>query len=367
MVNTHPITRLQVDGFMSIREMDLELGKLNVMIGPNGSGKSNLIAYFEMLRQMMDGRLGLWTGLRGGADRVLSFGGKQTQELSSRVEFGDNAYAFTLRQTDTDSFAFADERPIYTPADPHGYALGSGHKEALLQTQLRTDDGYLRRADYIDASIKSWRVYHVHDTSNTARMKMHSAVHDSDYLRFDASNLAAFLYKLKQQHNDVYTRICKTVQLAIPFFDDFVLEPKAIRHGEEVLMLQWRRNDSDYKFLPAQLSDGSLRFICLVTALLQPEPPTTIIIDEPELGLHPFAITLMGALLDSASEIMQVIVATQSSRLIDSFCIDDLIVVELVNGETTFDRLAETSFDLWLENYSVGELWEKNVISAGLP
>ena len=350
---------------MSIREMDLELKSLNIMIGPNGSGKSNLIAYFDMLREMVEGRLGLWTGLRGGADQVLTFGAKRTPALSSRIEFGDNAYDFRLKPTTADRFLFDKEAVNFRENYPRDYWFGRGHEESLLKSQLQQSSP--RMADYCYASINNWKRFHVHDTSSTARMKLHSALHDNDYLRHDASNLAAFLYKLKRWHNDIYTRICKTVQLAIPFFDDFALEPVEFRPGVHNIMLYWRQKGSDYKFLPAQLSDGSLRFICLVTALLQPEPPSTIIIDEPELGLHPFAITLLGSLLDSASEDIQVIAATQSSLLIDYFSIDDLIVVELVNGETTFNRLKENRFDLWLEDYSVGELWEKNVLGAGLP
>ena len=352
---------------MSIREMDLELKSLNIMIGPNGSGKSNLIAYFDMLREMVEGRLGLWTGLRGGADRVLRFGAKHTPKLSSRIEFGENAYAFELNHTDSDSFAFEDERLIFAPASVGDIVLGRGHREARLKSQLAPRGEAPRPADYIHASIDSWRVYHFHDTSSTAPVKLTRDLYDDEFLRHDASNLAAYLYMLRESHPAVYSQICKTARLAIPFFDDFHLRPSQDRHGNEQIQLKWKHRDSDASFWASQLSDGSLRFICLVTALLQPDPPATIIIDEPELGLHPFAITLLGSLLDSASEDIQVIAATQSSLLIDYFSIDDLIVVELVNGETTFNRLKENRFDLWLEDYSVGELWEKNVLGAGLP
>ena len=367
MATEHAITRLKIKGFMSIREMNLELSNLNVMIGPNGSGKSNLVAYFEMLRWMVNERLGSWVGLRDGADRVLCFGAKQTQELSSRVEFGDNAYAFRLRHTDSDSLAFMDERLIYAPNDSRGFALGSGHKETLLKTQLRTDGGYLRRADYIDASIKSWRVYHFHDTSRSAPVMQTRDLHDCEFLRADADNLAAYLFMLREDQPTVYSQICKTVRLAIPFFADFHLRPTKNRHGEDKIRLMWQHKRSDRPFLANQLSDGSLRFICLVTALLQPDPPTTIIIDEPEIGLHPHAITLLGALLRSASARMQVIVATQSVRLVDEFSIDDLIVVEQVDGVSRFERRENAELEGWLADYSVGELWESNLLGGRLP
>src|SRR5690606_29566133 len=152
----------------------------------------------------------------------------------------------------------------------------------------------------------------------------------------------------------------RTVQLAIPFFDDFDLRPQPIAGGEELVTLLWKQQDSDYPFWPSQLSDGSIRFICLATALLQPDPPSTIIIDEPELGLHPYAITLLGGLLRAASKRMQVIVATQSIPLVNEFSVDDLIVVEREEGASVFRRHSEAEFKQWLEEYSVGELWEKN-------
>ena len=100
---------------------------------------------------------------------------------------------------------------------------------------------------------------------------------------------------------------------------------------------------------------------------MQPDPPSTIIIDEPELGLHPYAIHLLGALLRSASKRMQVIVATQSTLLLDEFDVEDLIVVELENGVSVFKRLEEEDFNEWLKDFSVGELWSKNVLGGGTP
>ena len=352
---------------MSIREMDLELKSLNIMIGPNGSGKSNLIAYFDMLRYLVQERLRNWVSDRDGADRVLTFGAKRTPHLSSRVEFGDNAYEFALRYTDADSLSFGDERLTLLSEERPGYSLGSGHKEALLKTQMRTDGGFPRRADYIQASIDSWRVYHFNDTSRTARVKQTQPLHADEYLRHDASNLAPYLFMLREDHPAVYSQICKTARLAIPFFDDFNLRPRKNPHGDYQIQLRWKHRQSDEPFLASQLSDGSLRFICLVTALLQPDPPTTIILDEPEIGLHPHAITLLGALLRSASARMQVIAATQSARLVDEFAIDDLIVVEQVDGVSHFARLEFAEFDSWLEDYSVSELWESNLLGGRMP
>jgi len=367
VVEKRPIDKLTIKGFKSLQDVELELGQLNVLIGPNGGGKSNFVSYLEMLREMVEGRLQVWVAKRGGANRVLTYGAKRTPQLSSEIKFGDTSYQIELEYTDTDVLVFAGESITHHADGSEVYFL-IGHTEARLSDsivhgllseapELPESQGYL--------SIFNWKIYHFHDTSNTAPVKLTGQVHDNRFFRKDASNLAAYLYMLRQAHADIYDQIVKIVRLAIPFLDNFVLEREA--HNPNSIMLKWRHKDFDYEFLPSQLSDGSLRFICLVTALNQPDPPSTIIIDEPELGLHPYAIHLLGALLRSASKRMQVVVATQSTLLLDEFDVDDLIVVELENGVSVFKRLEEEQFKEWLKDFSVGELWSKNVLGGGIP
>ena len=366
MSTTNPIDQLSIMGFKSIQELKgLQLSPLNILIGANGTGKSNFIAYFRMLTEMMEGRLQIWTSKQGSADRILSFGSKETTKLESLIEFGLNKYEFILEPTVDGGFTFIDEKlffngPYYGPAT---ISLDSGHKESQVKAFYERN---LNGVDYANCynSIINCKVFHFHDTSDTAGMKRYGAVEDNQYLRPDASNLAAFLYRLKTETPEVYQQIRKTIRLAIPFFDDFVLKPRKLKGDDEVIRLRWRQQNSDYVLWPSQLSDGSIRFICLVTALLQPEAPSTIIIDEPELGLHPYAITLLGALLRSASTRMQVIVSTQSIPLVNEFSIHDLIVVEREQDQTVFKRYEEEKFKIWLEDYSVGELWAKNVLGG---
>ena len=365
MSSKKPITELTIMGFKSIRELNaLWLGELNVIIGANGAGKSNFIDYFRMLGEMVDSRLQHWTRKQGGADRVLSFGVKETRVFRSCIEFDMDAYSFILEPTIDGGFLFVDEgvgAQDPDDSDLQGYgvidSLGSGHGEAKLKES----------GEVCHNLISSWKVFHFHDTSDTAGVKRLGALHDNDHLRSDASNLAAFLHRMFVQCPDVYQQIRKTIQLCIPFFDDFVLKPEELPTGEKQIRLLWRQKDSDYPLWPSQLSDGSIRFICLATALLQPNPPSTIIIDEPELGLHPYAIALMGSLFRSASKRMQIIVSTQSVSLVNEFSIDDLIIVERENGSTIFTRYDQNNFKNWLEEYSVGELWEKNILGGRPP
>jgi predicted ATPase len=365
MVEKHPIDKLTIEGFMSIRKVDIELRNLNVLIGPNGAGKSNLISYFHMLREMVEGRLQSWISERGGSDRILSYGIKETEELRSRIDFGANGYGFILKPDVDGKLFFEEESLLYSGGyDEGGLPLGSGHFEAKLKSEIVPNQW--RRADYCYVSIVNWKVFHFHDTSDSAPVKRRGELQDNEYLRRDAANLAPYLYKLRQDYPGTYSLIRKIVRLAIPFFDDFVLRPVRTQANvdEFDIQLLWHKKDSDYPFRPSQLSDGSIRFMCLVTALLQPEPPSTIIIDEPELGLHPYAITLLGALIRSASARMQVIVATQSVPFLNEFSINDLLIVEREDGASVFRRHNENEFENWLEDYTIGELWEKNVLGG---
>jgi len=367
VVEKRPIDKLTIKGFKTLKDVEIELGKLNVLIGPNGGGKSNLISYFEMLRRMVEEDLQVWTGLQDGADRVLTFGSKTTPQLDSNIQFGQNAYQFSLVPGAGDRFVFAREMLAMPGRNRRPFSVGRGHKEAKLKSNTRPQSELPSQADYCYQSISNWQVYHFHDTGTDARLKKTHGLHNNLALKPDASNLAAYLYKVQHTEPKVYREIVEIVQLALPFFQDFVLEPEVNDKGNFNIRLMWRSNYDEDPYLADQMSDGSLRFICLVTALLQPDPPSTIIIDEPELGLHPYAISLLGSLLESASERMQVIVATQSPQLLDEFSVDDLIVVELEDGVTVFKRLKESDFNVWLRDYSVGELWDKNVLGGGLP
>lgn len=361
MSSKRPIDSLQIKGFKSIQSLDIELKPMNVLIGSNGSGKSNFVSYFRMLSQLIEGRLATWVNQQGGADRILTFGVKNTDKLTSKINFQQNAYAFELSSTVDDRLIFNYETGYFHNTDyahPYSVDLQAGLSESVLKESKE------RIAQYCYKAISNWRIYHFHDTSDTASMKRKGAVHDNKYLRPDASNLAAFLYRLKHEYTECYESIIDTIRLAIPFFDDFVLEPKALPTEEMQIRLLWRQTNSDYELWPSQLSDGSIRFICLVTALMQPEPPSTIIFDEPELGLHPYAITLLGALFRRASERMQVIISTQSVALLNQFNLDEIITVDRENGYSIFKRLDEEQFSAWLDEYTIGELWEKNLLGG---
>ena len=212
--------------------------------------------------------------------------------------------------------------------------------------------------------MQRWRVYHFLDTGATSPIKKTRDLHDNRYLRPDGANLAAFLYLLREKYASEYDLIRRTVRLVAPFFEDFSLEPLAL--NPDTIRLEWRHQRSDAYFDAASLSDGTLRFMALATLLLQPEAlrPSVILIDEPELGLHPYAISLLASLVKQASLKSRVILATQSPILLDHFEPEDVLVTDLVEGQTTFTRLDANDLEAWLEEYSLGQLWEKNELGG---
>jgi len=208
--------------------------------------------------------------------------------------------------------------------------------------------------------MRTWRRFHFHDTGASALAK--HKLEDNRVLRAEGDNLAPFLFAQKTVAPGAYRRIVEAVRAVAPFFDDFVLTPDAINPA--VIQLAWRHRADDALFTADSLSDGTLRFICLATLLLQPELPSLIVIDEPDLGLHPFAITQLAALVRAAASKTQIVLATQSVTLLDQFDAGDVIVAERSNGESTFRRLNEAALDDWRQEYSLGELWLKNVLGG---
>ncbi|MBN1486419.1 MAG: AAA family ATPase [Anaerolineae bacterium] len=361
-----------IKGYKSIRASEIKLQPLNVFIGPNGAGKSNLISVFELLHQIIQLKLQLCVGKAGGANNLLYFGQKTTDAIEIELKFftrkGNlrNGYYCRLVPTREDSLIFeAEECLIHDMArypELQRNSLGSGQRETLLFETAEQNPYNNTIADYVIRAMRSWRVYHFHDTSETARVKSTGDIGDNEDLRDDASNLAAFLYRLQEQYPNHYKKIVNTIKLVAPFFDDFNLRPS--RLNPEKIRLEWREKGSDTYFNAHALSDGTLRFICLATLLQIPEPPATILIDEPELGLHPYAITLLASLLRSAATHTQVIVSTQSVTLVNQLQPEDIIIVDREDRQSVFRRLNTNDLENWLEEYGVGDLWEKNLLGG---
>jgi len=355
------VRSIKVSGYKSIRELpEFALKSLNVLIGANGAGKSNFIGVFRLLNEVVEQRLQLFVQTQGGPDALLHGGRKHTEQLHVEFFFARNGYKFDLIPTVDNRLIFSDERSWFGGAMyPGSYSasLGVGHDESKLKSAT---DSY---SPYVRSAVTNWRVYHFHDTSESAKVKSRHAANDNLRLKPDAANLAAYLRMLKNEHVASYQNIVHTIRLVAPFFDDFVHRPG----DPDTVELEWlQTGNPDTPFKAHMLSDGTLRFICLATLLLQPleKLPETVLIDEPELGLHPYAISVLADMFKQVSEQRQLIVSTQSVELLNELSPEDVIVVDQVEGASSFRRFTQEELSGWLEEYSMGELWKRNVLGG---
>jgi len=359
---------ITLKGFKTLRELkDFKPRPLTVLIGPNGTGKSNFISFFRMMSWALSDpdHLQLYVSQQGGASTFLHDGPAKTQEIETELtietDAGENQYAYRLFYAAGDTLVFADERYRFSSKKCSTLApwreTGAGHLVPQLLVKANQD----KTARVILDLLQKIVVYQFHNTSDTARIREKWDVDDNRWLKEDAANIAPVLFRLQEYDNRCYQRIVDTIRLILPFFSTFALEPQYNR-----LLLNWRERNSDQVFSVSQASDGMLRVLSLVTLLLQPERdlPDVLILDEPELGLHPSAINIVGGLIHAASTKVQVIVATQSTALVDCFEPEDIVVVEREGRSSTFRQLNVEALEGWLEDYSLSELWEKNVLGG---
>lgn len=381
------LTKLTLKGFKSIGdEAIIDFTDRNVLIGANGAGKSNLISFFRLLGWAMTppGNLAMLVGKSGGASTFLFDGPARTPQFEAALTFesdtGTNEYAMRLFHAAGDAFVFADERYRFTRVgtEPGNWtSLRPGNFESRLveregtiptfspQEGMKTMGGKSKRqsqtAEFIQGLLRSCVVYQFHNTSDTARVKLRWSIDDNRFLKEDAGNLAPFLLRLSKDLPDYYQRIVETIRIVAPQFAEFDLSPE-----NDNVLLQWRERGSDVLFGAGQMSDGTLRAVALISLLLQPVEnlPSLILLDEPELGLHPSAISLIAGLIKTVSRHRQVLVATQSAALLDEFEPGDILVAERPNRSSTFRRLGEDALKEWLAEYTLSDLWNKNVFGG---
>lgn len=372
------LAQLTLRGFKTIRELrDFELGPISVLIGPNGAGKTNFLSFFRLLSWALTppGNLQIYVAQLGGASMLLHDGPKQTREIESKLllQSGDGTYweyGLLLSHAAGDSLVFAGEYfhprlwdELVGLVTPDNMALpvrelGVGRKESAL---IGLDESGVQPAKFILGMLRRMIVYQFHDTSSTSRIRNKWDVEDGRWLKEDAANLAPFLYRLKNHEPPYYQRIVESLRSILPFFADFEFEPE---YGK--LLLKWRERGTDQVFNSSQAADGMLRVMALLALLQQPEKdlPDVLFLDEPELGLHPYAIEVLAGLIHSVSKHVQVVVATQSVSLLDRFEPHEVVVTERNGRESTFRRLNAAELSEWREQYTLSELWEKNVLGG---
>lgn len=362
------IKEIVIENFKSIQKLDIRLRPINILIGANGVGKSNFIEIFKLLNQIYEQRLQEYIG--NDIDSLLYFGRKKSDFLSMLLFFetddreGRTTLQIVIRPKQnsnsgyltrvicTDGEAFKNHDLSFVDENADESKLKENNLQEIKSPSLSS----------VQKHLESFKIYHFHDTSNTSALKAPSQLNDNRYLAENGRNLAAYLYYLQEKHPKSFKQIEFIVRSVAPFFDRFDLQPD--RLNEKQIELRWQEKESDFPFSAYHLSDGTLRFIALATLFLQPEPPKIIIIDEPELGLHPFAIHKLAGLIQKASVSSQIIVSTQSVTLVDNFSADDIITVDRKEKQSVFTLQTSENLEDWLKEYTIGDIWNKNVIGA---
>lgn len=366
------IENIKICNFKSIKNLDLDLKPINVLIGANGVGKSNFISFFKLLKNLQNDNLNTYVAENGYMDNLVYFGHEGDAFIQGQIVFSEEpgmpSHRYELRLT----------------PDHRNLALAKIHFEASDRLNIKKEGQELVSDSYVSLNntdksmhlvreedevykitikhFNDFYVYHFHDTSFSSPLKKTARVHDNAFLREDGSNLAAFLYYLQERHPQRLYLIEKVIQSIAPFFGKFILKPDRI--NPEFIQLEWQEKGYERYQNAHNLSDGTLRFIALTTLMLQPEPPKVIIIDEPELGLHPSAIIKLAGLVRKAAAKSQVIISTQSVNLMNEFEPEDIIVVDRKNKQSDFRRLDVDKLQIWLEDYGLAELWDKGLIGG---
>lgn len=361
------IKAVRVEGFRSLSNIEqLELPQLAVLIGANGAGKSTLIRFFEMLNWMLKSQnLQEFVLRHGGGDDQFFMGARQTQrihaELALETATGLNEYRFDLTHLSAgDTVMVLNEAYRYSDPGKPGKAnwteLREVGKEARLPEQAHAT------AKTICNLLRNCATYQFHDTSSNAPIRLRWDISESFRLRSDGGNLAAVLLELQNNDLQRYKLIVKQIQRVLPAFKQFVLEPVAGK-----VELRWQGLHSDKIFGAHLTSDGSLRLFCLLTLLNLPPSrlPDVMFFDEPELGLHPHAITLVAEMLKRLSAARQIFVATQSPYMVDCFELENIIVAENRDGSTTLRNLPRAQYQEWLDDdYLLSDIWLKSAVGG---
>jgi len=370
------ISRIKLAGFKSIKSAELDFKNLNVFIGANGSGKSNFISFFQMLEFFLGSNEGLaeYVGRNGGSGALMYFGNATTNSIEAEVAFdtdlGMNMYRLELGNQIGGKLYFKDERVSFCAKGQISKTsiipLGSGGAcSRLLQISENDTDfneSQIRTTQTIRGIMRKWSFYQFHNTATDTKIRTASHINDNSYLRSNGENLAAFLFMLQFRFPTVFFSIVDTIRQIAPFINKLELKEE---YASPYVRIKWSENpNTDYLLDASQMSDGTIRALALVTLLMQPNRPPLICIDEPELGLHPEAIMIIGDLIKIASENTQIIVSTQSEKLIDCFEPEDIVVVDKGEDGTKFNRLDYEKYKVWLDDYSISETWETNVIGG---
>lgn len=362
------LDQIGIRGFRSIRNQTLALGPLNVLIGTNGAGKSNFLETFHFVKQVINQNLAHYTLAQGGADEILYRGREHSPEMIFKFDFANEAesapssYEVELASTDQD-LLFLGKETLYAQTPDlfprqHEIAIGRNLRESNLNN-LKSKSGIIKETCL---NLQSCRRYDFRNASALAPSRRPCPLHDNRFLRPRADNLAACLYAMRETQPVTFELLEGQVRQVASFFDAFHLEPSLL--DPEKIQLAWKEQGNDRPCSVSSMSDGTLRFICLATLLIQSKLPNLVLLDEPEIGLHPHALAHLAGLLRLAAQRTQLIVATQSVTLVNQLTPAEVWFVDRIEGASVFRHLKHGDYSHWPDDYTLGDLWETNMIKA---
>lgn len=355
------LNNISVYGYKSIKKLEnFKLNNINILIGINGAGKSNIISIFKLLNNIYNRQLQSYS-LKTNIDSMLYMGTKNTKNITLEFEFNQNKnkYKVELKATDDNRIVVAQDVFDYHKST-HLYKITENKLESDMAdaTDIITSS---KVAAHCLGAIRQWKVYHFHDTSDDAPMKKQCLNNDDIIFQPDASNIAAYIRTIYKKYRKHYNLIVSTIQDVAPYFGGFIIR------DDEYIQLEWFNKSNPDRVLKAHmLSDGTLRFICLAVLLLQPKELMSdlILIDEPELGLHPYAIEKLVGLIRRLDNEKQFLISTQSVEFLNYFSADEIVVVEYKDNQSKLERLDNEKLKIWLDDYSLGEIWNSNIIGG---
>ena len=395
------IKQISLKNFCSYQELDLELGQLNVIVGRNGSGKSNFLSFFEMVGMASDGELNRYIRNKGGfsyarhlssqADEGLSWGITLDSEYNEELR-----YDVSLHPMGEAGYSIASE--VLSRPPKEGYAerykfLEARNGQVIIRKKLNNDKDNNNANDeevaqfndterelilprlkdisryqvQIEAhqQMKEWEVFQGFGDYEFNRIRQPQLLDVVNPLRLanNGSNLISVLYTLTSEprYDAVNDRLNDLMGSVFADFKKFDLRPV----GGGNASLAYRSTHLPTSIPASLMSDGQLRFLCMMVVLLSPEPPNLILIDEPEIGMHPKMINVFAEVLKQTAHHTQVIITTHSPQLLDNIPVDCVLVAERENGVSTITKLDNPRLTTWLKKYSFGHLWTHSTLIEG--
>jgi predicted ATPase len=378
------ISTLHMHNYRCLVDVELPIRDLTVVIGPNGAGKTSLLEVFQLLERGCQQELGSFLASQGGVQAVLShprIAGRPPclqigVELDVQSDQSDAPMDYRFELAGQQVGYMINSERLEWQFDPQAkkpFQYIDAHRDRLyyadptkavkmaqpdwdynrLELALAQVPKMYREPETLRSMFASTRHYSFLDVSPRAVVRSSQSLTPDTRPGPNGENLYSALYNMRASHRDIYERIGALLEQG---FADFKrLEFPVVGAGQ--VTLAWYERGSREPLYPNQLSEGTLRFLWLITILLATPEPALLLLDEPEVSMHPELLKLLAALLQDASVRSQIVVATHSPDLIRWLQPEEVLIADKEDGVTRFTWADELDLDEWLEEYTLRDLW----------